>query len=1029
MTLSDLSIKRPVFAWILMFGLIFFGGLSFTQMGINENPDVDFPTIRVRYSYEGATPSVIEKDVIEPVESVLVSMEGIRNINSTADRGSANIQLEFELNRDIDFALQEVQTLLGRAQRSLPDTIEPPVTTKSNADDDPIMYLNVRSGKLTDRELMTLFRDQIRDRISTVEGVAEVRAFGYHEPMMRIDLDAQKLQSYQLTAKDILESIRREHKELPAGRLEFEDSEDTVRIMGEVTKQEDFEEMIISRRGGAPNFVPLRLKDVADVYEGIENIRRISRFNGEKALGMAIQKQTGVNAAATADRVKERIKEINKSLPEGTVLGVNFDRTQFIRESVNELVFTLFLSALLTSLICWMFLGSWSATINILLAIPTAIIGTFIFINFFGFTLNTFSLLGLALAIGVVVDDAIIMLENIVRYMQMGWSRINSAFKGAREISFAVIATTAALVSIFVPITFLNSLEGKFFFEFAVTIAVAVCLSSLEALTLAPMRCSQFLSVETRSTRFGHGFETLMDGLRGSYSKALSWCLRHKVSVLVCALALFLTSLFSLKFLSTEFAPAQDRGVLFVIFLAPDGKSLEYTQEKVAEFEDIVATHPGVGRQFMAVGGFGQGGQGNRGNGVIILKNAKEREQSQFEIAEQLRESVKSIQGIRIFIRDRFGSAFGGRRGSPLEFTINGPDPEVQKKLFFEMKKEMEATGDMVGIRSDDVLTLPEVHIVPNRQKAIRSGVEVTEIAEIVNATFGGTVASQYTDGSRRFDIWVQLQEKDRQQKADISKVLVRNNRGELIPMDRVVDIVQTTGPQQIYREDRLRGVRVDSNLAKGVNQGNAISQVREIANKKLPEGYFLKFEETPDDKAFETMIIMLLGLVIAYMVLAIQFNSFLDPWIVFLAIPFGLTGSFIGLILGGQTLNVYSIIGILLTMGIVKKNSILLVEFTNQLRDEGQSVNEALMEACPVRLRPILMTTAATLAAAIPPALSLGPGSETRVPMALTVIGGVLLSAFFTLFLVPCVYSIIQPKRRLQPVESNERLKDRSIA
>ena len=526
-----------------MFGLIFFGILSFNQMGINENPDVDLPTIRVSYSYPGATPAVVEKDVVEAVESVLVSIEGIRNINSTSDRGNASIQLEFELDRDIDFALQEVQTLLGRAQRQLPDSIDPPVVTKANASDEPIMYMNLRTKDMPDRALMILFRDKIRDRLSTVEGVAEIRAFGYHEPMLRVDLDAKKLKEYQLTASDIVNSIRREHKELPAGRLELGDSEDTLRIMGEATKLEEFQEMIISRRGGSPNFAPLRLKEVANLYLGVENTLRVSRYNGIKAMGMAVQKQRGVNATATADRVKERIKEINKTLPDGTELGVNFDRTQFIRESVNELVFTIFLSAILTSLICWMFLGSWTATINILLAIPTAIIGTFIFINAFGFTLNTFSLLGLALAIGVVVDDAIIMLENIVRYAQMGWDRVNAAFKGSREITFAVIATTAALVSIFVPITFLNTLEGKFFFEFAVTISVAVMLSSIEALTLAPMRCSQFLRIEERTTAFGKGFEKFISNLTGKYTKALHWSLQRRGLVLGGASALFAVSL------------------------------------------------------------------------------------------------------------------------------------------------------------------------------------------------------------------------------------------------------------------------------------------------------------------------------------------------------------------------------------------------------------------------------------------------------------------------------------------------------
>lgn len=1019
MTLSQLSIKRPVFAWILMFSLIFFGALSFTRMGINENPDVDFPTIRIQYSYPGATPAVIEKDVIEPVESVLVSMEGIRNMNSTADRGNGSIQVEFEIDRDIDFALQEVQTLLGRAQRDLPDTLEPPVVTKSNADDDPILNLNIKSATLSDREMMILFRDKVRDQISTVEGVAEVRAYGYHEPMMRVDLDAEKLKRYQLTAKDVLESIRREHLELPAGTLEFEDKEDTVRIMGEVSKKEEFENMIISRRGGSPNFVPIRLKDVATIYEGIENIRRTSRLDGENALGMGVQKQRGVNAAATADRVMAKIEEINKTLPEGAVLGVNFDRTKFIRESVDELVFTIFLSAILTSIICWMFLGSWSATVNILLAIPTSIIGTFIFINWFGFTLNTFSLLGLALAIGVVVDDAIIMLENIVRYMQMGWDRLNAAFKGSREITFAVIATTVALIAIFIPITFLNSIEGKFFFEFAVTLAVAVSLSSLEALTLAPMRCSQFLKIEERKSWFGRKFEASIARATAWYRAGLNWALDRKYAVVGGAVGIFAVSMLSLRYLPSEFAPAEDRGVLFVIFIAPDGASLEYTTSKVAEFEKIVKAHPATDRQFMAVGGFGQGGQGNRGNGIVLLKDRSEREQSQFQVAEEITEKAKSIEGIRIFIRDRFGSAIGGRRGSPLEFTINGPDPEVQRELYFKMQKEMEATGKIVGIRSDDVLTLPEVQIVPNREKAIRSGVEVSEIAEIVNATFGGLAAGQYTDGSRRFDVWVQLQKPDRQKKQDIENILVRNNRGELLPLSRVVDVVQTKGPQQVYRENRVRSVRVDANLAPGVVQGDAIAEVRRIAAEVLPSNYDIVFEETPDDKLFETLIIMLLGLVIAYMILSIQFNSFTDPWIVFLAIPFGIIGSLFGLLLGGQTLNVYSAIGILLTMGIVKKNSILLVEFTNQLRDEGKSIADALREACPVRFRPILMTTFSTLAAAVPAALALGPGAETRIPMALTVIGGVSLSAFLTLFLVPCVYLIIQPKRREIPEES----------
>ena len=1019
MQLSELSIQRPVFAWILMFGLIFFGVLSFSQLGINANPDVDFPSIRVSYTYEGATPEVIEKDVIEPVESVLVSMEGIRNLTAYADRGTASIQIEFEIDQDIDFALQEVQTLLGRAQRQLPDAIEPPVVTKSNAADEPVLYANLRTTTLSDLELMILFRDVIRDRLSTVEGVAEIRAFGYHEPMLRIDLDAKKLNRYQLTANDVVQSIQREHQELPAGRLEYKDSEKTMRIMGEAGKVEEFQNIPISRRGGAPNFNPIRIKDVADVYQGVENLRRISRLDGDKALGMAIQKQRGVNTVATAERVKERMEEINQELPEGTRLGVNFDRSQFIKASVDELVFTLFLSALFTSLVCWLFLGSWSATINILLAIPTAILGTFIFVYFFNFTLNTFSLLALALAIGVVVDDAIIMLENIVRYRQKGYDKINAAFKGSREITFAVIATTLALVSIFVPIVLLPGLEGKFFFEFAITMAVAVSLSSLEALTLAPMRCSQFLKIEKRSTVFGQKFEAFIDQLTLRYQRWLEKSLKQPKKNLLIAFVIFLVTLSSLAFLPTEFAPAQDRGALFVIFIAPEGKSLAYTQRKIAEFEKIVAEHPAVERQYTAVGGFGQGGQSNRGNGVIILKD--ERELSQFDVAKDLREQIKSIEGIRIFIRDRTGGVFGSRRGNPLEFLIVGPDPKKQLELYHELSKAMEQSSLITGVRSDDALTLPEVHIIPNRERAKQSGVEISEIAQVVNATFGGIAASQYTKNARRFDIWVQLKESDRQKAEDIGSILVRNNRGELLPLSQVVDVVTTTGPQELYRENRIRGVRVDGDLTQGTRQGEAVREVKSLAEKILPSGYSIRFEETPDQKLIDIGIILLLGLVIAYMVLAIQFNSFFDPMIIFLAIPFGLSGSLIGLVLGGQSLNVYSVIGILLTMGIVKKNSILLIEFTNQLRDQGKSLYESLLEAGPIRLRPILMTTTATLAAAIPPALALGPGSETRIPMALTVIGGISLSTLVTLIIVPCAYLVTAPSRRQIPQETQE--------
>ncbi|MCB0404079.1 MAG: efflux RND transporter permease subunit [Bdellovibrionales bacterium] len=683
------------------------------------------------------------------------------------------------------------------------------------------MNLSLSSDKLSVREMMLLFRDRIRDQLSTVEGVAEIRAYGYQEPLLRVDLIADKLRQYDLTATDITDSIRRGHDELPAGKFESGDEEDLIRIMGEVSTVEQFQNIVISRRGGSPNYLPLRLKDVASVYEGVENTTRISRVNGVPSLTMAVQKQRGVNAVAIADAIIERVAEINSSLPDGTSLSLTFDRTQFVRESVHELLFTLVLSAILTSIVCWLFIGSWSVTTNILLAIPVAIIGTFLFISWLGFTLNTFSILGLALAIGIVVDDAIVMLENIIRYMQNGYDRVNAAFKGAREISFAVIATSVALISLFIPITFMEGIEGRFFFEFAATLSIAVALSSLESLTLAPMRCSQFLTVSPRTTWLGRSFEAAMDRLRGYYEKTLRWALNHRILLTLFSFVVFVASLFLLRVVPTEFAPDQDRGALFLVFAAPDGKSMKYTDEKVKQFEALATAHPAIDRIMVAVGGFGAGGQGNRGNGVIVLKEKARRTQSSFEVATQLRqEARKSIKGMQIFVRDRFGSSIGGRRGSPIEFTVNGPDPAQQKILLQELFKRIESDPTIVDARSDDLGTVPEVHVVPDRDQALTRGVEIEEIAGVINTALGGVTVGQYTQGSNRFNIFVQLREKDRQSRDDITHLLVRNNRGQPVPMSLVVQANPTQGPQTIFREDRVRGLRVDASLAEGANLG-----------------------------------------------------------------------------------------------------------------------------------------------------------------------------------------------------------------
>lgn len=1012
MSLSSISIKNPVFAWMCMFSLVLFGVLGFTQLGINENPDVDYPSISISYQYEGATPEVVEKDILEPVESVLVSMQGIKDMTSTAGRGQGRIELEFTLDKNIDFALQEVQTLLGRAQRQLPDIIETPTVTKSNAADDPILYLALTSTQLDERELNILFKDGIVDRLTTVEGVSEVRAFGSREPMMRVDVNSEKLNSFQLTLSDIVETLQRESVELPAGKFESTTQEMSIRVLGEGKTVDDFKKMIISRRGGKANYIPIRLAEVAHIYAGVENRTRISRVNGRPSLSMPIYKQRGVNAVAVADKVKERVSEISKSLPQGTELSINFDRTTFIRLSIDELIQNLVLSAILTSLVCWLFLNSISATINILLAIPTAVIGTFAFMYLMGFTLNTFSLLGLTLSIGIVVDDAIVMLENIVRYAKSGNDKVQAAFKGSREITFAVIATTAVLIAIFAPIILMPGIEGRFFQEFALTVCIAVSLSSFEALTLAPMRCSQFLNVDSKGIFIHRWVNSGVQVSSDLYIKLLSFSLKNRGKILVTSLMFIAVSLVSLNFIDKEFAPEADRSFMFVVFIAPDGKSLHYTNEKVKEYEEIISKNENVERYIVAVGGRGGGTSGNRGFGVVILKDLKQRTKSQFEVAADLRAALAGIEGIKIIIRDRMGSVIGGRRGSPIEFTLTGPSTSVQQELYAKLEKEMIASNLMVGVRSDDIGQLPEVHIIPNRVSAQQRGVEIKTIAETLNIGIGGVTAAKYTENGRRYDVFVQLAEKDRTNKS-ASSLLLQNNRGEFVTLNDVVKIEEAFGPQTIYRENRARGVRVDANLESNVSQSAAVDFIKNLTAKVLPKGYYVKFSKDLNESLFGILLIMVLGLVIAYMVLASQFNSFSDPVTVFLAIPFGLSGAFIALWISGSTLNIYSMIGILLSMGIVKKTSILIVEFSNQLRDEGKDVYDAVLHACETRFRPILMTTFTTLASAVPAAVIVGAGSETRQPMAYVIIGGVFLSTIFTLIVVPCFYSLIAKPRR----------------
>ena len=1029
MRLSDVSIKNPVMAWMIMIFLMVFGAISFSRLGISQLPDVDFPTVNVSISLPGASPEVIESSIVEPVEDVLTSLEGLKSLDSSSRSGRASVSIEFDLDRNIDAALQEVQTKIAQAQRRLPKDIDPPVISKSNPDDQPILWLGVTSQKASDsqltdqqrkearRELMKYAQEYLKDQFTTVNGVGDVMLGGFSDPILRVQVKPELLKKYNITVLDVIDAIQQEHTELPGGQLDNNQTVFNIRIKGEANTMSEFRKIIISKRAGQTVSDPslrVRLIDVADVALDLADSKQISRFNGELAIGMGIKKQRGTNAVAVGRAVKQKMNDLQANLPPGYSLKVNFDSTQFIERSIAELNKHLILAVILTAIVCWVFLGSFSATVNVLLSIPTSIMGTFIALYFLGFTLNTFTLLALTLSIGIVVDDAIMVLENIFRYKEKGKNQIESAIVGAREITFAALAATAAVIAIFLPVVFIKGIIGKFFLQFGVTISFAVFLSLIESLTITPMRCASFVTHTERTSWLGKKFDELFDRFQKRYSRSLKWCLDRKGLTIAISFVFMIVTFYLVKFIPKEFTPSQESGLLMARMQLPTGTSFAQTNQKSQEVEKWLLAHPSVKQVFSSVGGgFGGGSDANMAMMFISLKPKKERSQSQEDFSKEVRQSVQKMTKARISLQDPTSRGFGGGgRGFPIEFAIQGPEWEALSEQAESMMKAMKESGLMTDVDSNLLQGLPEIQILPDREKSSLSGVSVGAVAKTISSMVAGVSASQYADGGKRYDIRVELDKADNQLK-DLEKLSVANSRGNFVPLHTIVKFQKEKTLQQINRSNRQRTITVYANLEKGVTADQARAFIDQKKSELLKPRYIIENKGTSQSQkeAFSGLILALvLGLVVAYMILGAQFNSFIDPVTILMALPYSISGAFLGLLATGQTLNIYSMIGILLLMGIVKKNSILLVEFANQIRDlKFVDAYQAMSESGPVRLRPIVMTSFATIAGAIPSALARGEGSELTRSMSVTIIAGVFVSTFLTLYVVPAIYVLVE--------------------
>jgi hydrophobe/amphiphile efflux-1 (HAE1) family protein len=1000
--LTETCIRRPVLAWMLIAATVIFGLVGGSRIGISQFPDVDFPTISVSVDWEGAAPEVVENEVAEILEDALVQVEGVRSITTSSRQGGANVTVELNLERDVDLALQDVQTKIAQAQRRLPRDIDPPIVSKTNPEDQPIMWVGL-SGPYPRQVLSDYARYRLKERFQTIPGVGEIFMGGYLERNVRVWLDATRLDEHGLTVTDVIGALQREHVELPAGRLESEGREVNVRVLGEALDLESFRRIVV----GSGREAPIYLEDVALVEDGFEDVRRLARINGEPAQGMGIKKQRGANAVEVARHVREALAEVQSTLPEGMVAGINFDSTKFIEDAVHEIQFELILAVILTAIVCWIFLGSVSSALNVVLAIPMSLLGTVAVIYFLGFTFNTFTLLGMALAVGIVVDDAIMVLENIFRHGEMGKDRVRAAREGTREITFAALAATVAVVAIFTPVVFMRGIVGRFFLQFGVTLCVAVLLSYVEAVTLAPARCAQFLvTSRERRSRVGRAVDGAFTWLERAYRSTLHRALARPGLVLGSAAALFAGAVLVLRSLPSEFVPSQDQSRLSVRVQTAVGSDLGETDRLFERAERIVRGHAEVQRSFSVVGGFGGSGV-NSGNIMLMLVPPSQRSVSHLEFAAVLRRELNAIPGLRAVVQDPSQQGFTARRGFPVEFSVRGADWDRLVGLSSEVTRKLEASGLVVDLDTDYQIGMPELRILPDRARCADLGIPVEEVASAVNALVGGARVGKYSEGGRRFDVRLRLLASQRSRPEDVGRLRVRTAGGDLVPLSAVVTSEERPALQAITRRDRERAITITANVAPGHSQQDALAKVEEVG-RDVPPGYRLvlsgasvAFRESMSSLLFA----LFLGIAVAFMVLASQFNSLLHPVTVITILPLSVAGAAAGLWVAGKSLNIFSMIGLLLLMGIAKKNSIILVDFGKQMREAGKNPRDAMLTAGPRRLRPILMTSVATMVAAIPPALGIGPGSEIRTPMAIAVIGGLVVSTALSLIVVPAFF------------------------
>ncbi len=1014
MTLPELSIKRHVLAWMLSAVLVLFGIISYDRIGMDRYPYIEFPVVSVTTALKGANPDIVDASVTNLIESTVNSTPGIEHIQSTSSPGVSVVAITFGLEKKIDVAFNEVQAKVNQVLRRLPKDVDPPVVAKVETNAQPIMWLALQ-GDRTQQQLNQYAINTLKKRLETIDGVGEVRIGGRRDRTIRVELLPAKMTALSVTAQDISEAFAKEHIQMAGGFVVSEKTENLIKLDLEFHSIDALKQMVIAWKGAAP----IRLQDVADIVDGLTDNRQLARFNGDTTVGLGIVKVTNTNTVAIVEKIKAKLEnELRPQLPPGLQLHIVSNDAVFILEIVNALKEHLLEGTLLAALVVWLFLQSVRSTIIISLAIPVSLMGAISVIYFFGYTLNSLTLLGLLLLIGVVVDDAIVVLENIFRHREeLDADPVSAAVNGSNEVIFAVIAATLSLVSIFAPVIFMSGIIGQFFRSFAVVVTFGVLVSLFVSLTLTPMLCSRFLTVREKGHHHSRVHEIIENGfnrLDAFYRRLLAWALGHRWKVVVLTVLTVASSGFFFMNVGKTFTPDQDEGRFLVYLRTPLGSSISYTDERLRMVEEVLRSHKEIFTEFALIG-LGSAGQVNQGTVVARMVPREERSLSQQELLPILRKELAQIPGARAFAAPY--PMVQGQRGEPLQFVLVGEELAQIGKLGRELQQKLAAEPGLGGrIDTDLQLDLPQLVFQPDRLRIASSGLNTSDVAAAINMLSGGVDIAKYNDepgDGQRYDIRVKGKDGELQQAADLNKIYLRNKEGKLVRLDSVASFKETLGPAIIGRFDLQYSATFFATPT--IPLGEAVQKVRDLA-VDLPTGYQIKLIGQAEEfgKTTKYMIFAFtLAMVLLYMVLASQFNSFVQPFIVMLAQPLAIIGGVAALWATGQTLNIYSMIGLVLLIGLVAKNSILLVDLTNQRRENGMGIDEALSNACPIRMRPVLMTSATVILALFPAALGLGAGAETNQPLSIAVIGGMISSTLLTLVVVPAVYSLVE--QRLQ--------------